>query len=88
MILLHMLCVLKKLKILHTTYKISRFIKDNNIINNLEIKTDNINFLTKKPDEIWNILQQAGCTFKEIEIQNRTLLDSIFVTTKDNGGAK
>ena len=63
-------------------------LKDNNIINNLEIKTDNINFLTKKPDEIWNILQQAGCTFKEIEIQNRTLLDSIFVTTKDNGGNK
>ena len=63
-------------------------LKDNNIINNLEIKTDNINFLTKKPDEIWNILQQAGCTIKEIEIQNRTLLDSIFVTTKDNGGDK
>ena len=63
-------------------------LKDNNIINNLEIKTDNINFLTKKPDEIWNILQQAVCTFKEIEIQNRTLLDSIFITTKDNGGAK
>ena len=63
-------------------------LKDNNIINNLEIKTDNINFLTKKPDEIWNILQQAGCTIKEIEIQNRTLLDSIFITTKDNGGDK
>ena len=63
-------------------------LKDNDIINNLEIKTDNINFLTKKPDEIWNILQQAGCTIKEIEIQNRTLLDSIFVTTKDNGGDK
>lgn len=63
-------------------------LRDNDIINNLEIKTDNINFLTKKPDEIWNILQQAGCTIKEIEIQNRTLLDSIFVTTKDNEGDK
>lgn len=63
-------------------------LRDNDIINNLEIKTDNINFLTKKPDEVWNILQRAGCTFKEIEIQNRTLLDSIFITTKDNGGNK
>ena len=63
-------------------------LQDNDIINNLEIKTDNINFLTKQPDEIWNILQQAGCTFKEIEIQNRTLLDSIFVTTKDKQGDK
>jgi len=52
------------------------------------LKTDNINFLTKKPDEIWNILHQDGCSFKEIEIQNRTLLDSIFVTTKENGGDK
>lgn len=63
-------------------------LKDNDIINNLEIKTDNINFLTKKSDEVWYILQQAGCTFKEIEIQNRTLLDSIFVTTKDKQGDK
>ena len=63
-------------------------LRDNDIINNLEVKTDSFNFLTKQPDEIWNILQQAGCTFKEIEIQNRTLLDSIFITTKDNGGEK
>ena len=63
-------------------------LKDSDIINNLEVKTDSFNFLTKQPDEIWNILQQAGCTFKEIEIQNRTLLDSIFITTKDNGGEK
>ena len=68
--------------------KYLNLLKDSDIINNLEIKTDNINFLTKKPDEIWNILHQAGCTIKEIEIQNRTLLDSIFVTTKDNGGDK
>lgn len=63
-------------------------LKDSAIINNLEVKTDSFNFLTKQPDEIWNILQQAGCTFKEIEIQNRTLLYSIFITTKDNGGEK
>ena len=63
-------------------------LRNNKLLNNLEVKTDNFNFLTKQPDEIWNILQQAGCTFKEIEIQNRTLLDSIFITTKDNGGDK
>lgn len=63
-------------------------LRNNELVNNLEIKTDSFNFLTKQPDEIWNILQQAGCTFKEIEIQNRTLLDSIFITTKDNGGDK
>ena len=63
-------------------------LRNNELVNNLEVKTDNFNFLTKQPDEIWKILQQAGCTFKEIEIQNRTLLDSIFITTKDNKGDK
>ena len=63
-------------------------LKNNELVNNLEIKTDSFNFLTKQPDKIWSILQEDGCTFKEIEIQNRTLLDSIFVTTKDNKGDK
>ena len=72
----------------HTADRILVLNKGKLVRDTTPIKTDNINFLTKKPDEIWNILQQAGCTFKEIEIQNRTLLDSIFVTTKDNGGAK
>ena len=63
-------------------------LKNNELVNNLEIKTDSFNFLTKQPDKIWSILQEDGCKFKEIEIQNRTLLDSIFVTTKDNKGDK
>lgn len=53
-------------------------------IYNLEKKRDSFNFLTKHPDEIWTILQNAGCTLKDLEVQNRTLLDSIFTTTKED----
>ena len=53
------------------------------IENNLEIKRDSFNFLTKKTDLIWNTLQKSGCTLNDLEIQNRTLLDSIFNTTKE-----
>ena len=58
-------------------------IEDNPEIYNLEIKRDSFNFLTKKTDLIWNTLQKSGCTLNDLEIQNRTLLDSIFNTTKE-----
>ena len=58
-------------------------IEDNPEIYNLEIKRDSFNFLTKKTDIIWNTLQKSGCTLNDLEIQNRTLLDSIFNTTKE-----
>lgn len=58
-------------------------IKDNPEIYNLDIKRDSFSFLTKKIDLIWNTLQKSGCTLNDLEIQNRTLLDSIFNTTKE-----
>ena len=58
-------------------------IENNPEIYNLEIKRDSFNFLTKKTDLIWNTLQKSGCTLNDLEIQNRTLLDSIFNTTKE-----
>ena len=58
-------------------------IENNPEIYNLEIKRDSFNFLTKKTDLIWNTLQKSGCTLNDLEIQNRTLLDSIFNATKE-----
>ena len=63
--------------------KFLEVIENNPEIYNLEIKRDSFNFLTKKTDLIWNILQKSGCTLNDLEIQNRTLLDSIFNTTKE-----
>ncbi|AXQ78185.1 ABC transporter ATP-binding protein [Streptococcus chenjunshii] len=45
---------------------------------NLTEKTGVISFTTKQPQMIWNHLQQAGCLIDDIEMTNRTLLDSIF----------
>ena len=59
-------------------------LKDNQNVYNLEVKHDSFNFLTKNPEEIWTLLQAAGCTLKDLEVQNRTLLDSVFATTKEN----
>ena len=59
-------------------------LKDNQNVYNLEVKHDSFNFLTKKTEEIWTLLQAAGCTLKDLEVQNRTLLDSVFATTKEN----
>lgn len=63
--------------------KFLEVIENNPEIYNLEIKRDSFNFLTKKTDLIWNALQKSGCTLNDLEIQNRTLLDSIFNTTKE-----
>jgi len=63
--------------------KFLEVIENNSEIYNLEIKRDSFNFLTKKTDLIWNTLQKSGCTLNDLEIQNRTLLDSIFNTTKE-----
>lgn len=63
--------------------KFLEVIENNPEIYNLEIKRDSFNFLTKKTDLIWNTLQESGCTLNDLEIQNRTLLDSIFNTTKE-----
>ena len=63
--------------------KFLEVIENNPEIYNLEIKRDSFNFLTKKNDLIWNTLQKSGCTLNDLEIQNRTLLDSIFNTTKE-----
>ena len=63
--------------------KFLEVIENNPEIYNLEIKRDSFNFLTKKTDLICNTLQKSGCTLNDLEIQNRTLLDSIFNTTKE-----
>ncbi|MCY7093622.1 ABC transporter ATP-binding protein [Streptococcus oralis] len=52
-------------------------------IQELEIKQNALSFTTKEASQVWEILQKQGCTIEEIEVRNRTLLDSIFETTQD-----
>lgn len=52
-------------------------------IQGLEIKQNALSFTTKEACQVWKTLQEQGCTIEEIEVRNRTLLDSIFETTQD-----
>ena len=52
-------------------------------IQGLEIKQNALSFTTKEASKVWEVLQEQGCMIEEIEVRNRTLLDSIFETTQD-----
>lgn len=51
-------------------------------VTDVEIKQKALSFATKEASQVWQILQENGCTIEEIEVRNRTLLDSIFETTQ------
>lgn len=59
-------------------------ISDLPMIYDITIKSEIINCYTKEIDSVWEILQENGCHISEIEIQNKTLLNSLFDTIKDN----
>ena len=46
--------------------------------------SDNLTFHTKNGAEVGAALSQAGCAFSELEVARRTLLNSIFETTRDD----
>ena len=46
--------------------------------------SDSLTFHTKNGAEVWAALSQAGCDFSELEVARRTLLNSIFETTRDD----
>ena len=54
-----------------------------NQVQEIEIKQNALSFTTKEASQVWKALQEQGCTIEEIEVRNRTLLDSIFETTQD-----
>ena len=59
------------------------FISTLNPVQEIEIKQNALSFTTKEASQVWEALQEQGCKIEEIEVRNRTLLDSIFETTQD-----
>ena len=47
-------------------------------------KRDVISFMTKDIDKVWKCLEDLGCGISDIEIQNKTLLDSLFNSTRED----
>lgn len=50
-------------------------------IYDLEVKNDTLSFMTKSIDTIWQELQEQGCRISDIEVQNKTLLNTLFDNT-------
>ena len=59
------------------------FISTLDQVQEIEIKQNALSFTTKEASQVWKVLQEQGCMIEEIEVRNRTLLDSIFETTQD-----
>ena len=59
------------------------FISTLDQVQEIEIKQNALSFTTKEASQVWKVLQDQGCMIEEIEVRNRTLLDSIFETTQD-----
>ena len=47
-------------------------------------KRDVISFMTKDIEKVWQRLEKSGCGISDIEIQNKTLLDSLFDSTRED----
>ena len=45
-------------------------------------KQDALQVVTREADAFWQLLVQAGCRIQEIEVNNRSLLDTIFEETQ------
>jgi len=52
-------------------------------INNIEVKNDTVTFMTKEIDSVWQKLQEKGCQITDIEIQNKSLLNTLFEQTEE-----
>lgn len=52
-------------------------------IYDLEVKNDTVSFITKSIDTIWQELQEQGCRISDIEVQNKTLLNTLFDNTRE-----
>ena len=66
--------------ILPLVYK--EVIEQSNLVENWSQKQDALQVVTREADAFWQLLVQAGCRIQEIEVNNRSLLDTIFEETQ------
>lgn len=52
-------------------------------IYDVQIKHDTVSFMTKKANAVWQQLSQYGISINDIEIFNKTLLNTLFDSTKE-----
>ncbi|MGU8075337.1 ABC transporter ATP-binding protein [Streptococcus suis] len=52
-------------------------------INEISYKQDPVSFKTRAIEQVWANLQEAGCRISDLEVQNKTLLNSLFDKTRE-----
>ena len=66
--------------ILPLAYK--EVVEQSNLVKNWSQKQDALQVVTREADAFWELLVRAGCRIQEIEVNNRSLLDTIFEETQ------
>ncbi|HHA7411142.1 ABC transporter ATP-binding protein [Streptococcus pneumoniae] len=66
--------------ILPIAYK--EVVEQSNLVENWILKQDSLQVVTREADAFWELLAQAGCRMQEIEVNNRSLLNTIFEETQ------
>lgn len=66
--------------ILPLAYK--EIVEQSNLVEKWTQKQDALQVVTREADAFWELLVQAGCSIQEIEVNNRSLLDTIFEETQ------
>lgn len=52
-------------------------------IYDISYKQDTVSFKTRAIEQVWANLQEAGCRISDLEVQNKTLLNSLFDKTRE-----
>ncbi|MFM0857066.1 ABC transporter ATP-binding protein [Streptococcus suis] len=52
-------------------------------INEISYKQDTVSFKTRAIEQVWANLQETGCRISDLEVQNKTLLNSLFDKTRE-----
>ena len=66
--------------ILPLAYK--EVVEQSNLVERWVQKQDALQVVTREADAFWELLVQTGCRIQEIEVNNRSLLDTIFEETQ------
>lgn len=66
--------------ILPLAYK--EVVEQSNLVESWSQKQDALQVVTREADAFWELLIRAGCSIQEIEVNNRSLLDTIFEETQ------
>ncbi|MGT2950490.1 multidrug ABC transporter ATP-binding protein [Streptococcus cuniculi] len=61
-----------------------QLVKSWKTVYDIEVSHDRLSFMTREVEAVWQALQEVDCPIAEIEMTNKTLLHTLFDTTKED----